>query len=144
MNRSFLLVVLLFLFPSDQFQAQTGTPKVEPAANPEVRSLYEDGIERFEMGQVSEAVERFQKAIKLDPEYVPAYSALGRAYFKLKQWENASEMFRQAIALKQKKRESQDKPQKNQVRNTEPDVAPAIPSTKPKKTSPIKNPARKY
>jgi hypothetical protein len=27
MNRSFILVVLLFLFPSDQFQAQTVAPK---------------------------------------------------------------------------------------------------------------------
>jgi len=33
MNRSFLLVVLLFLFPSDQFQAQTGTFKTQPATD---------------------------------------------------------------------------------------------------------------
>jgi protein involved in polysaccharide export with SLBB domain len=85
------------------------------------------------MGQVSEAVERFQKALKLDPEYVPAYSALGRAFFKLRQWENASETLRRAIALKAKKRESE--PQKNHLRSTEPDVAPASPAIKPKGAS---------
>ena len=126
MNRSFLLIVLLFLFPADQFQAQTGTSKTQPATdtrkttdakavpgsnetNPEARSLYEDGIERLELGQVSEAVERFEKAVKIDPEYAEAYSALGRAYFKLRQWDNAGETFRRAIALKAKKRESQNK-----------------------------------
>ena len=111
MNRSFLLVVVLFLFPSDQFQAQTGPSKTHPTTdigksadetNPEARSLYLDGIERLEMGQVSEAVERFQKALNKDPEYVAAYSALGRAFFKLRQWDNASEQFRRASALKAK------------------------------------------
>ena len=155
MNRSFLLVVLLFLFPSDQFQAQTGTFKTQPATdarkttdakalpgsnetNPEAKSLYDDGIARMEMGQISEAVERFQKALNIDPEYVAAYSALGRAFFKLRQWDNASETFRRAIALKAKKRESENKGQKNDIRATEPDVtptAPTAPATKPKGTS---------
>jgi protein involved in polysaccharide export with SLBB domain len=151
MNRSLLLVVLLLLFPSDHFRAQTGTSKSAPATNtskhtdakassgfdetnPEAKSLYDDGIARLDMGQVSEAVERFQKALKLDPEYVPAYSALGRAFFKLKQWENATETFRHAIALKAKKRESLDKPQQNQLRRTEPDAPPTIPASKPKGT----------
>lgn len=152
MNRSFLLVVLLFLFPSDQFQAQTGTFKTQPATdtrktidakavpdgnetNPEAKSLYDDGIERLEMGQISEALERFQKALNLDPEYVAAYSALGRAFFKLRQWDNASEMFRRALALKANKRESENKLQKNDTRGTEPDVAPITPASKPKGTS---------
>ena len=139
MKRSFLLVVLLFLFPSDQFQAQTGTFKTQPATdarkttdaetNPEARSLYDDGIARMEMGQVSEAVERFQKALNIDPEYVAAYSALGRAFFKLRQWDNASEMFRRALALKAKKHENESKPQKNDTRTGTPNS-----NTKPKKT----------
>ena len=152
MNRSFLLVVLLFLFPSDQFKAQTGTLKTQPAtdtrkatdakavpganeSNPEAKSLYDDGIQRLEMGQVSEALERFQKALNIDPEYVAAYSALGRAFFKLRQWDNASETFRRALALKAKKRESENRRQKNDTRGTEPDVAPTIPASKPKGTS---------
>ena len=132
MKRSFLLIVLLLLFTTEPFHAQTGTPKSEPSTNtskqthakaapdedetnPEAKSLYKDGIERLDMGQVSESVERFQKALKLDPVYAPAYSALGRAFFKLRQWENASEAFRRAIALKAKKGESQNNPQKNQT-----------------------------
>ena len=149
MNRSFLLVVLLFLFPSDQFQAQTATSKTQPATdtrktaaktapgsnetNPEAESLYLDGIERLEMGQVSEAVERFQNALKIDPEYIAAYSALGRAFFKLRQWDNASETLRRALALKAKKRESENKRQQHE--GAEPDVPPATPTSKPKGTS---------
>ena len=141
MNRSFLLVALLFLFPSDQFQAQTGPSKTHPATdigksadetNPEARSLYLDGIERLEMGQVSEAVERFQKALNIDPEYVAAYSALGRAFFKLRQWDNASETFRRAVALKAKKREGEKSRQKTESQGAEPNVTPTIPASKPK------------
>jgi len=152
MNRSFLLVVLFFLFPSDQFQAQTGTFKTQPATdarkttgakplpgsnetNPEAKSLYDDGIARMEMGQISEAVERFQKALNIDPEYVAAYSALGRAFFKLRQLDNASETFRRALALKAKKRENENKRQKNDTRGTEPEVAPTTPASKPKGAS---------
>jgi protein involved in polysaccharide export with SLBB domain len=135
MNRSFLLIILLFLFPSDQFQAQTAKSN---ETNPEAKRLYDDGIERLEMGQVSEAVERFQKALKIDPEYVAAYSGLGRAFFKLRQWDNASETFRRALALKAKKRENENKPQNNDIRSTEPrtaPTAPTAPATKPKGTS---------
>ena len=110
MNRSFLLVILLFLFPSAQFQAQTGTSKTQAAnqTNPEAESLYLDGVERLEMGQVTEALERFQKALKIDPEYIEAHSALGRAFFKLRQWDNASATFRRALALKAQKRNNAD------------------------------------
>ena len=143
MHKSFLLlVVLLFVFPSDPVQAQAGPSKTQPATNtinqtdpkvtpgssetnPEAKSFYEDGIKRLEMGQVSEAVERFQQALKMDPEYGEAYSALGRAFFKLRQWDNASETLRRALALKAKKRESENKPQKNE--GAEPDVPPAAP-----------------
>ena len=86
------------------------------------------------MGQVSEAVERFQKALNIDPEYLAAYSALGRAFFKLRQWDNASETFRRALALKAKKRESENKRQKNGTPGTEPGLAPTTPASKPKGT----------
>lgn len=140
MYRSLLLVVLLFLLPPDPSRAQTGPSKtphatnqtdakavpVSKETNPEAKSLYDDGIERLEMGQVSEAVERFQKALKADPDYAQAYSALGRAFFKLKQWENASETFRRAMVLKAKERERQKAIQKNHIR-----TIPAIKLNKP-------------
>lgn len=123
MYRSFLLVALLLL-AVNRVQAQTGPSKIQPApntskqtdanavpgskeTNAEAKSLYDDGIEQLELGQVLEAVERFQKALKADPDYGEAYSALGRAYFKLRQWENAGETFRRAIALKARERERQ-------------------------------------
>lgn len=120
MYKSFLvLVVLLFVFPSDPVQAQAGPPKTQSATkcsaetDPEAKSLCDDGMERLDMGQVSEAVERFQKALKIDTEYADAYSGLGRAFFKLRQWENAVEPLRRAMALKAKERERQNAPQKN-------------------------------
>ena len=122
MYKAFLfLVVLLSVVPSAVAQAQAGPSKTDSSVTlrssepkSEAKTLYEDGIDRFEMGQVSEAVERFQKALEIDPEYAEAYSALGRAFFKLKQWENAVGALRRAKELKAKERERQDTLQKDQ------------------------------
>lgn len=154
MHKSFLLlVVLLVVLLSDQVQAQGDPSKTHPATNtnnqtdrkvitgssepnPEAKSLYEDGTKRLEMGQVSEAVERFQRALEIDPEYGEAYSALGRAFFKLRQWENAHVMLRRAIALKAKERERQDALQKKHPQLVEPGPTPApSPASKPSPTN---------
>ncbi|HEU4769670.1 MAG TPA: tetratricopeptide repeat protein [Pyrinomonadaceae bacterium] len=110
----FLAVVLLVLFPSYQVQAQTASSKTlpPPERNAEAQSLYEEGMKRLEMGQVSEAVDRFQRALNIDPEYADAYSGLGRGLFKLKQWENAVGPLRRAIELKARERERDDALQK--------------------------------
>ena len=145
------LAVLLIVVPS--LQAQVGASKSQlstshPAdskaiaqsteTNPEAKSLYEDGMQRLEMGQVSEAVERFQRAIKIDPEYGEAYAGLGRAYFKLRQWDNAVGPLRRAIALKAKAKERQDSFQKNPVRSVEPRLTP-IPTNSPESRPPASN-----
>jgi protein involved in polysaccharide export with SLBB domain len=124
MDKSFaVLVFLLFVLPSHEVLGQAAPPKDQPlrtttsqtkgaasvSTDPSpAKSLYEEGIKRVEMGQVSEAVERFQQAVMLDPEYAEAYSALGRAFFKLRQWENASSNLRRAISLKAKQRSTQN------------------------------------
>ena len=148
----FLSVVLLFVFPLDQVQAQARPSKPQPPTNTtsqmdskvtpgqteptaEAKSLYEDGIERLEMGQISEAVERFQQALKIDPEYVEAYSALGRSFFKLRQWDNAARVLRRGIDLKGKQRERQDPLPKNDVRGITPGMVPASPTSKPQVTN---------
>jgi protein involved in polysaccharide export with SLBB domain len=133
MNKSvFLVVVLLVVFPSNQVLAQTGSSKTQlPQRNAEAQSLYEDGMQRLEMGQISEAVERFQRALKIDPEYAEAYSGLGRGLFKLGQWENSIAPFRRAFALKAKERERQDALQKNRIRGDEPRITPTVPASKP-------------
>jgi protein involved in polysaccharide export with SLBB domain len=128
-----VLSLMLFVFPSGkvlgqgalsqkQLPNQTRSPSGTPASaepNPEAKSFYEEGVSRVEMGQLSEAVERFQQAVRIDPGYAEAYSALGRAFFKLRQWDNASGNLRHAIALKAaKERERPDLPQKSTVSRT--------------------------
>lgn len=133
MHKAFLLfVVFLVFFPSNQVQAQTGSSKTQPAErNAEAQSFYEDGMKRLEMGQVSEAVERFQQALRIDPDYAEAYSALGRGLFKLGQWGSAVAPLRRAIALKAKERERQDVLKKNRLESNEPRVLPPSPAIKP-------------
>ena len=143
MFRSFLaLVFVLSAIPADKVLGQaslspqqprpTSSTPIATESNPEAKTLYEEGVKRVEMGEISEAVERFQRAIKLDPEYADAYSALGRAFFKLRQWENASGNLRHAIALRAaRERERQEILQKNRGRRIVGDTSPLVPDRKP-------------
>ena len=56
-------------------------------------------MKQVEAGQYSQAIESFQHAVKLQPGYADAYSALGRTYFKTRQWQKSSDTLRHAAAL---------------------------------------------
>ena len=129
MYKSFLTIVFLALFGSnsDRISGQaasdnqkTHTPSTQTSKaastqpNSEAKSLYEEGLKRVQEGQISEALYRFQRAVEIDPEYADAYSSLGRAYFKLRQWQNAIYNLRRATALKEER--SKARGQKSGVR----------------------------
>ena len=94
--------------PNDPIRA---VPIVLPAStegNAEADRLYREGLKLAEAAQFSHAAEAFQQAIRLDTEYADAYSALGRAYFKMRQWQKAVDNLRRAAELHAKERERQD------------------------------------
>lgn len=82
--------------------------------NVEANALFEEGLKLAEAGQFSQAVDKFQQALKIQPEYADAYAALGRAYFKMREWQLAAGNLRRAIALRTKQREAQNALQQEQ------------------------------
>jgi tetratricopeptide (TPR) repeat protein len=65
------------------------------------RLYYNIGVCRFQLNQTVEAVESFEKAIKLSSgKYQRAYYALGMANSRVKNWRAAREAFQNAISLK--------------------------------------------
>lgn len=85
-----IFFVVLFSCASAQTIAQTNT---------EAKRLVQEGIELTDAGQLPQAVSALQEAIKLDPQYAEAYAALGRAYFKMREWRRAADYIRRATAL---------------------------------------------
>ncbi len=129
MYKSFLVLVFLALFGSysDYVAAQATRDKshrqtniknpidsislVMPASkerNAEAKELYREGMKLTEAGEFSQAVGNLQQALRLDPEYADAYAALGRAYFKMREWEKALVNLRRAAELNTKQRAPQD------------------------------------
>jgi protein involved in polysaccharide export with SLBB domain len=86
----FLFFVILFSCASVRTIAQTNT---------EANRLLQEGIKLTEAGQLPQAVSTLQQAIKLDPHYADAYAALGRAYFKMREWRSAVDHLHRAAAL---------------------------------------------
>ena len=128
MYRSFCLVVVLFLCSSpfivsaqiksakEQPQVETKRSQVDRAATTpssterserteNARKSYRLGLTFFDAGQLLPAADSFREAIQFDPEFADAYSALGRTYFKLQEWQKAFDTLQRASALNSKRKE---------------------------------------
>lgn len=114
MYKAFLLLVFLFVFScsSGQSIAQVTGNEAQPPneTNTEAKRLFQEGIELTSAGQLPQAVRALQEAIKLDPHYADAYAALGRAYFKMREWRSAVDNLRRASALNAQQRQAENAP----------------------------------
>ena len=102
MYKAFILLFFLILFCGSSRQT---VGQVEP------KQLLQEGIELTGAGEFPQAVQVLQKAIKLDPDYADAYAALGRAYFKMREWRMAVDNLHRAAALNAKQRQAVNTPQ---------------------------------
>jgi protein involved in polysaccharide export with SLBB domain len=128
MYKFFLTLALLILFISDSRQAaaQSTSIKGQPRTNIESRissvsivrpasqersaeaeKLLAEGIRLTEVREFSGAVATLKHALRLDPEYADAYAALGRAYFKMRHWQESVFNLRRAAELRARQRGSQ-------------------------------------
>src|SRR5262249_5234234 len=73
--------------PKDPLRAATDGLATPSEPTTEAVRAYTQGLKLLEDSQLPEAEQKFQQAIKLDREYADAYSALGRTYFKMRQWQ---------------------------------------------------------
>ena len=104
----FLFFLILFSCSSSQTIGQVTGNESRPATdtNAEAQRLLHEGIELSGAGQLPQAVRALEEAIKLDPHYADAYAALGRTYFKMRQWQRAVDNLHRAVELKAKPRQA--------------------------------------
>lgn len=91
--------------------APTATPtsdsKLTPSPSPlatrrtssEAEERYANGVALGEQTRWEEAISEFDEAIRLDPQFAPAYLNRGGAYFRLGQFERAIQEFDEAVRL---------------------------------------------
>ena len=73
--------------------------KLDLKAPGRARNEYSRGLRLLAKDDLKSAVESLQKAISIYPSYVAAHSALGCAYFQLKEYDRARQEFAAAIQL---------------------------------------------
>jgi len=71
----------------------------------EANRFYQEGMKLLEDSQFSQAADSFQQAIRLDTKYADAYSGLGRAYFKMREWQKSINALQRAAELHAKQRD---------------------------------------
>ena len=75
----------------------------------QARSLVEEGKELYRTDLDEKAIERFQEAIKLDPELAEAHFRLGLAYDAVAMEQEAEEAYKKSIELYKKYLQDNDK-----------------------------------
>src|ERR1044071_2711616 len=75
----------------------------------EAKRLYKEGVKYGEAGLFAQAVEILKRSTKLDPRNADAHFALGHAYYDLRQWRNAIESFKVAVAINPNDDEARDR-----------------------------------
>lgn len=96
-------------FSNDLSSARTDDRTPSPEARAEAKRLYKEGVKYGLAGLYPQAVEIFQRVVKLDPKNADAHFALGHAYYDLKQWRNAIDSFKIAIELNPKDDDARDR-----------------------------------
>ncbi len=148
MIKLLIVAVLLILFTpfANRVPAQARFHKAFSPADDkysESKQLYAEGVKYALAGFFSQAVELFQRAIRLDPKFADAHFALGHAYFDIGRWEKAIESFKRAVDLNPHDLEAQDFLEQSRemlARETSKKQGATTPKTVPaKKIVPTKN-----
>lgn len=113
MSKVFIIAVASMLFTASASPAPAqGRFHKEFASSgdySESKQLYSEGVKYALAGFFSQAVELFQRAIRLDPKFADAHFALGHAYFDTGRWKEAAESFQRAFELNPKDFEARDR-----------------------------------
>ncbi|HEX6284031.1 MAG TPA: tetratricopeptide repeat protein [Pyrinomonadaceae bacterium] len=112
MTKVFIIAVALMLFTSSASRAQSRFQKEFTSSDntySESKQLYSEGVKYALAGFFSQAVELFQRAIRLDPKFADAHFALGHAYFDIGRWKEAAESFQRAFELNPNDFEARDR-----------------------------------
>ncbi len=108
MHRFLLVIGVLFLSVHYSHgvvaQITTKPPSQTQSENLDARKFYQIGLDLMKAGQLSEAAGSFRQALQFDPEYAEAYAALGRTYFKMREWQLASDNLKRAVNLNHRQR----------------------------------------
>ena len=96
-------------FANDTTTSRSGDRTTSPEARAEAKRLYKEGVKYGVAGLYPQAVEIFQRVVKLDPTNANAHFALGHAYYDLKQWRNAIASLKTALELNPKDDEARDR-----------------------------------
>jgi len=96
-------------YTDDSSNTRPADRTVSPEARAEAKRLQKEGEKYGLAGLYSQAVEIFQRALKLDPGNADAHFGLGHAYFDLRQYEKAVDSLERAVELNPKDQEARDR-----------------------------------
>jgi tetratricopeptide (TPR) repeat protein len=83
----------------EKLKAEAEKAKQKSDASAEVQTLFDEGGKLAEAGQHTEAIEKFQQALALDPKQPNILATMAESYRKLGKLDEALEAYKKAIAV---------------------------------------------
>ncbi|MDQ7787553.1 MAG: glycosyltransferase [Thermodesulfovibrionales bacterium] len=78
---------------------ELGKKRLSEKGGNDFRAIYDLAVQASGIGRYGEALEYFQKAIALNPDFAKAYESLGNTYYNLKQYAQALSSYRKSLEL---------------------------------------------
>jgi len=97
-RKSIFIFVFSMLFVISAVSVCPAQESVEPD---DAVAVFNQGQDAHEKGDLKSAIELYQKALKIIPEFPEAEFQMGNAYLALNQTENAETAFRRAVELRE-------------------------------------------
>src|SRR3954454_17171797 len=100
-----IMISLVIMSSTELTQAKAVQPQelqqkgVESQEQQDAVACYHRGVELYRAGRYKQAVEAFQQAIRLKPDFAAAHHGLGYVYDELGEYKKALQSYQRAIEL---------------------------------------------
>ena len=85
---------------------ELGKKRLAEMGGKDFRAVYDLAVQASGIGRYGEALEYFQKAIALKPDFAKAHESLGNTYYNLKQYEQAILWYQKSLELNPSSRDA--------------------------------------
>jgi tetratricopeptide (TPR) repeat protein len=90
----------------NEYYYELGKKRLAEKGGNDFRAIYDLAVQASGIGRYNEALEFFQKAIALKPDFAKAHESLGNTYYNLKQCEQALSSYKKSLELNPSSRDA--------------------------------------
>jgi len=93
-----IFLLLILFWPTENLQAQRQQRELSTSNN-RARRAFEDGVQKYNLRDISSAAESFRDAVRIDPDFIEAYIVMGEMFQSAERFQEALDAYQRAIEI---------------------------------------------